>query len=121
LPIARFFNITADFLLDNDIIIQKNDECEKSERNNSVEIKMMTPAGDDDFEKIQEIADYIKNSNAVILNLEKTSEEMKVRYLDFLRGVTYSIGGTAKRVSTDTYILSPDNVKPISKDECKNI
>jgi len=82
---------------------------------------MMTPAGDDDFEKIQEIADYIKNSNAVILNLEKTSEEMKVRYLDFLRGVTYSIGGTAKRVSTDTYILSPDNVKPISKDECKNI
>jgi len=84
----------------------------------SVEIKMMTPT-DKDYDTVGQIAQHLMNRRAVILNLENTSKEMSRRYLDFLRGVAFAIGGTAKRVSTDTYILSPDNVA-VSQDQVRD-
>jgi len=113
LPIARFFNITADFLLDNDII-QKNDECEKSDENPGVEIKFIVPTGNDlndDFETIREIADYLLDKKTtVILNLENVSQEMETRYLDFLKGIAYSIEGQIRKAADNKYFLAPKHI-----------
>ena len=113
LPIARFFNITADFLLDNDII-QKNDECEKNDENPGVEIKLIVPTGNDlndDFETIREIADYLLDKKTtVILNLENVSQEMETRYLDFLKGIAYSIEGQIRKAADNKYFLAPKHI-----------
>ena len=39
--------------------------------------------------------------------MDKTSG---VRMLDFLNGVTYSLGGDIKNVSPGTYIITPHNI-----------
>ncbi|MDD5952818.1 MAG: cell division protein SepF [Oscillospiraceae bacterium] len=57
------------------------------------------------------IADELVRSNTVVLNLEVTPKDTARRILDFLGGVAYAKDGTVKRVSTNTYIITPSNVR----------
>ena len=61
----------------------------------------------DRFELAADIADRIRERNAIVLNLENTPKETTRRILDFLSGVTYALGGKVKRVSGNTFIITP--------------
>jgi len=61
----------------------------------------------DRFEVAADIADRIRERNAIVLNLENTQKETTRRILDFLSGVTYALGGKVKRVSGNTFIITP--------------
>lgn len=64
----------------------------------------------DRFEVAADIADRIREHNAIVLNLEATEKTTTRRILDFLSGVTYALGGTVKRVSGNTFIITPAGV-----------
>ena len=64
----------------------------------------------DRFELAADIADRIRERNAIVLNLENTPKDTTRRILDFLSGVTYALGGTVKRVSGNTFIITPAGV-----------
>ena len=64
----------------------------------------------DRFEVAADIADRIREHNAIVLNLEATEKDTTRRILDFLSGVTYALGGTVKRVSGNTFIITPAGV-----------
>ena len=61
----------------------------------------------DRFELAADIADRIRERNAIVLNLESTQKDTTRRILDFLSGVTYALGGKVKRVAGNTYIITP--------------
>lgn len=73
----------------------------------SLELKVVRPNG---FSGATEIADYLLSAKTVVLNLEETDKESARRLLDFLGGVAYAIGGTLKRVSNTTFIITPREV-----------
>jgi cell division inhibitor SepF len=61
-------------------------------------------------EETRAIADELAKTHTVVLNMENTQKEALRRILDFLSGVAYANGGQIKRVSTDTFIITPYNV-----------
>lgn len=73
------------------------------------EIIAVTPAEKDGFEVIMQVAQHLMNNKAVVLDLENTNKEKSRRFLDFLNGVAYAIGGVVKQVGS-SYILSPSSV-----------
>lgn len=67
----------------------------------------------EDFQEAAMIADHLKNRKTVLLNLEGADREMVRRMIDFLRGVTYALNGTLKRVANGTFIVTPYDVNII--------
>ncbi len=64
----------------------------------------------DKIEDAQGIADHLNCKRTVVLNLESASKDVAKRLVDFLNGVTYANQGTFKKVSANTFIITPYNV-----------
>ena len=62
------------------------------------------------FENASEIADNLKDKRTVVLNLESTNKDIARRLIDFLSGVAYAGDGKIKKVSANTYIITPYSV-----------
>lgn len=56
------------------------------------------------------IADHLSDKRTVILNCESTNREEASRLVDFLAGVAYANDGNIKRITNNTYIITPYNV-----------
>ncbi len=76
-------------------------------KDSNIELKVVHP---ESFSEVSDIADYLLEGCTVILNLELFDAPTTLRMLDFLNGVTYSIGGDIKQVAAGTYIITPNNV-----------
>ena len=62
------------------------------------------------FENASEIADHLREKRTVVLNLESTNKDLARRLVDFLSGVAYAGDGKIKKVSANTYIITPYSV-----------
>ena len=62
------------------------------------------------FEDARAIADHLNEKRTVVLNLESASKAVARRLIELLNGVAYANGGQLKKVSTNTYIITPYNV-----------
>lgn len=62
------------------------------------------------FENAVDIADHLREKRTVVLNLESTSKDIARRLIDFLSGVAYAGDGKIKKVSANTYIITPYSV-----------
>ena len=62
------------------------------------------------FEDAASIADHLNGKRTIVLNLEATNKDISRRLIDFLSGVAYANSGQIKRVSTNTFIITPYNV-----------
>ena len=62
------------------------------------------------FENASEIADHLKEKRTVVVNLESTNKEIARRLIDFLSGVAYAGEGKIKKVSANTYMITPYHV-----------
>ncbi len=82
---------------------------------NNVQVVLFKPM--DYREDTKAIADELVRANTVVLNLEVTQKETARRVLDFLGGVAYAKNGKVRRVSTNTYIITPHNVDLIGVDD----
>ncbi len=73
----------------------------------ALEMKVVKPQ---QFDSVCQIADHLLNKRTVVLNLENTSKETARRLIDFLSGVAYSIDGSIKKIATNAYVITPNNV-----------
>lgn len=74
---------------------------------NGMQVVLVKP---DRFEAAAEIADHLRDRRAVLMNLETTAKDTARRLIDFLSGVAYAQGGKIKKVSSNTYIITPSSV-----------
>ena len=64
----------------------------------------------DKREDITIIADNLLKRKTVILNLELVTKDTR-RFVDFLSGVAYALGGQIKKVATGTFLIIPGGVE----------
>lgn len=62
------------------------------------------------FSEAQQIADYLKNRNSVVVNLKRVTSEQAKRIIDFLSGVIYAISGSMQKIGVGIYLVAPKNV-----------
>ena len=68
-------------------------------------------ASPDDYDKSQEISDYLKARRPVVVNLEKVEYPVAQRIMDFLSGTIYALEGSIQRVTNNIFVLAPDNIE----------
>lgn len=73
----------------------------------SLELKVVRP---ENYESAGKIADHLLSRRTVVLNLEAANKDSRIRLIDFLSGVAYSIGGQVRRVAANTFVITPSNV-----------
>ena len=87
----------------------KTSKEEYSEQNGVAGSKMMLlePRA---YSESQQIADYLKNRNAVVVNLKRVTPDQAKRIVDFLYGTIYAIGGDIQKLGGGIFLCTPNNV-----------
>ena len=62
------------------------------------------------YSESQQIADYLKNRNTVVVNLKRVTSDQAKRLIDFLTGTIYAIGGNLQKLGNGIYLCTPNNV-----------
>ncbi len=63
------------------------------------------------YAEAQDIADNLKSKRAVVVNLQRIDREQGIRIIDFISGTIFALGGDIKRIGTDIFLCTPDNVE----------
>ena len=74
------------------------------------------------YSESQQIADYLKSRNSVVVNLKRVTSDQAKRIIDFLSGCIYAIGGSMQKIGVGIYLCAPKNVNvqgKISEDSDK--
>lgn len=75
------------------------------------------------YSESQQIADYLKNRSAVVVNLKRVTPDQAKRIVDFLYGTIYAIGGDLQKLGGGIFLCTPNNVNvegKISEDSNNN-
>ena len=62
------------------------------------------------YSESQQIADYLKARNAVVVNLKRVTPDQAKRIVDFLSGTIYAIGGDLQKLGGGIFLCAPNNV-----------
>ncbi len=62
------------------------------------------------YSESQQIADYLKNRNAVVVNLKRVTPDQAKRIVDFISGTLYAIGGSLQKLGGGIFLCTPNNV-----------
>lgn len=62
------------------------------------------------YSESQQIANYLKNNNAVIVNLKRVTPDQAKRIIDFLSGTLYAIEGGLEKLGGGIFLCTPNNV-----------
>lgn len=62
------------------------------------------------YSESQQIADYLKKRNTVVVNLKRVTSDQAKRLIDFLTGTIYAIGGDLQKLGNGIYLCTPNNV-----------
>ena len=65
------------------------------------------------FDEAPNIAMHIKERRTVVLNLEHTDKNISRRIVDFLSGAAYVIDGDFKKVSANTFLITPKTISVV--------
>ena len=73
------------------------------------------------YSESQQIADYLKNKCAVVVNLKRVTPDQAKRIVDFLSGTLYAVGGDLQKLGGGIFLCTPENVNVEGKitDESK--
>lgn len=63
------------------------------------------------LEDIPDIADDLKRSMTLVLNVETLDRDLARRILDILSGVAYALDANITRIASNTYMILPFNVE----------
>ena len=64
-----------------------------------------------DYSDAQNIADCLKQSLPVFINLQRLDKGQGRRVIDFLSGTIYAVDGEIKRVGNDLFLCTPNSVE----------
>ena len=77
------------------------------------------------YSESQQIADYLRARNTVVVNLKRVTSDQAKRIVDFLSGTIYAIGGDIQKIGGGIFLCTPNNVniqgKITDEREGKNI
>ena len=76
------------------------------------------------YSESQQIADYLKNRSAVVVNLKRVTPDQAKRIIDFLYGTIYAIGGKLEKLGGGIFLCTPNNVNvegKISEDGANSV
>jgi len=59
------------------------------------------------FSEAQQIADYLKAKNQVVVNFKRVTTDVSKRIMDFLNGIIYAIDGTMQKLGPGIIICAP--------------
>lgn len=62
------------------------------------------------YSESQQIADYLKHRNAVVVNLKRVTPDQAKRIVDFISGTLYAIGGNLQKLGGGIFLCTPNNV-----------
>ena len=62
------------------------------------------------YSESQQIADYLKSNNAVIVNLKRVTPDQAKRIVDFLSGTLYAIEGGLQKLGGGIFLCTPISV-----------
>lgn len=62
------------------------------------------------YDEAQDICDHIKSQRPVIINLEQMERNVAQRIMDFVSGACYTLNGNLQRVTSNIFIIAPENV-----------
>lgn len=74
------------------------------------------------FSEAQQIADYLKSKNQVVVNFKRVTSDVSKRILDFLNGIVYAIDGTMEKLGPGIVLCAPKGFEiegSISEEETK--
>lgn len=72
------------------------------------------------FGDAKSLADDIKNSVPVVMNLRDVDRDLARRLIDFASGVCYSLDASMEKIATQVFLLTPASVE-VSGDERRRI
>lgn len=100
---------------------KKTTGLEEALRGKNSKVLVMEPKA---YSESQEIAEHLLQKRAVIVNLQRIAPEQGKRIIDFLSGTIYAIDGELQKVSTNTFLCTPNTfgvAGKISEDENKKV
>ena len=62
------------------------------------------------FAETQDIANYLKQKKAAVINLHRLQKEQSKRVVDFLSGVIFAIEGDIQRIGPRILLCTPKNI-----------
>lgn len=62
------------------------------------------------YSESQQIADYLKDRCAVVVNLKRVTPDQAKRIVDFLYGTIYAIKGDIQKLGGGIFLCTPNNV-----------
>lgn len=63
------------------------------------------------YEDAPKIVDDLKIRKTIVMNLEQLEPGIKRQIFDFVNGGLYSLEGSIQKITTDIFVLAPDNVE----------
>ena len=74
------------------------------------------------FSEAQQIADYLKEQNQVVVNFKRVTSDVSKRIMDFFNGIIYAIEGSMQKLGPGIVICAPKGFEiegTITEDERK--
>lgn len=62
------------------------------------------------YSESQQIADHLKKSNTVVVNMKRVTPDQAKRIVDFLSGTVYALGGDLQKIGGGIFLCTPKNV-----------
>lgn len=84
-----------------------NEEEVTEEKPNGNKMILLEPRA---YSESQQIADYLKKRNTVVVNLKRVTPEQAKRIVDFLSGTLYAISGDMQKLGGGIFLCTPNNV-----------
>ena len=84
-----------------------NKQLKEEESKNGSKMILVEPRA---YSESQQIADYLKNRNSVVVYLKRVTSDQAKRLIDFLTGTIYAIGGDLQKLGNGIYLCTPNNV-----------
>lgn len=103
---SLFGNDDSDNNIDEEVYT-KSDVAFKNVAGDSSKMILFEPRA---YSESQQIANYLKNKNAVIVNLKRVTPDQAKRIIDFLSGTLYAIEGGLEKLGGGIFLCTPNNV-----------
>lgn len=62
------------------------------------------------FDDVQQVADWLKNRQPVILSVELVPKDVARRLVDFVSGAAYALDGRMHRLGESLFLFTPSNI-----------
>ena len=114
--IPNLFPIDGEEENENQIESEVNKSSNKEYKNKTI---LVEPRA---FSEAQQIADYLKQRNQVVVNFKRVTSDVSKRIMDFLNGIIYAIDGTMQKLGPGIVLCAPKGFEiegNISEDDTK--